>query len=76
MSCRSKVLTNGGDYLGDIAIAHGVAAREAKEAGKQFADHAVHLAVHGVLHLLGYDHEAAAPSRRSWNLWKPAFWPK
>jgi probable rRNA maturation factor len=44
------------DYLGDIAIAYGVTAKEAKAAGKTLADHAVHLAVHGVLHLLGYDH--------------------
>ena len=41
---------------GDIAIAHGVVAREAKEQGKRFADHAVHLTVHGVLHLAGHDH--------------------
>lgn len=41
---------------GDIAIAHGVVAREAREQGKSFADHATHLAVHGVLHLAGYDH--------------------
>jgi probable rRNA maturation factor len=41
---------------GDIAIAHGVVAREAKEQGKRFADHAIHLAVHGVLHLAGHDH--------------------
>jgi probable rRNA maturation factor len=47
------------DYLGDVAIALGVAAREAQEAGKSIHDHAVHLAVHGVLHLLGYDHESA-----------------
>ena len=44
------------EYLGDIAIAHGVTAREAKAAGKRFAEHAAHLAVHGTLHLLGYDH--------------------
>lgn len=43
-------------YLGDVAIAYGVTAREAKASGKSVADHAVHLAVHGVLHLLGYDH--------------------
>jgi probable rRNA maturation factor len=46
-----------GTYRGDIAIAHGVTAKEAKEAGKAFADHAIHLAVHGVLHLAGHDHE-------------------
>jgi probable rRNA maturation factor len=44
-------------YLGDVAIAYGVAVAEAKAEGKKLADHAVHLAVHGTLHLLGYDHE-------------------
>src|SRR5690606_26773167 len=43
--------------LGDIAIAYGVAAREAKAEGKTLAAHLSHLVVHGVLHLLGYDHE-------------------
>lgn len=53
----------GGDYLGDIAIARGVTTREAREAGKTIHDHAIHLAVHGVLHLLGYDHETARQAR-------------
>jgi probable rRNA maturation factor len=44
-------------YRGDIAIAYGVTKKEAKAAGKPFADHASHLVVHGVLHLAGYDHE-------------------
>ena len=44
-------------YAGDIAIAYGVTATEAKAAAKTFADHAAHLVVHGVLHLAGYDHE-------------------
>ena len=44
-------------YAGDIAIAYGVTAREAKAAAKSLADHATHLVVHGVLHLAGYDHE-------------------
>lgn len=47
---------NSENYLGDVAIAYGVAAKEARAAGKSLGDHAVHLAVHGVLHLLGYDH--------------------
>lgn len=42
--------------LGDIVLAHGVCAREAAERGIGVADHATHLLVHGVLHLLGYDH--------------------
>ena len=47
-------------YLGDIAVAYGTVAREAEEQHKSFSDHAVHLAVHGVLHLAGYDHESEA----------------
>lgn len=52
------------DYLGDIALAHGVAQKEANAAGKRFADHATHLVVHGVLHLMGYDHETAPQANR------------
>ena len=44
------------ESLGDIAIAYDTCAREAAEAGKPVADHVTHLIVHGVLHLLGYDH--------------------
>jgi probable rRNA maturation factor len=43
-------------YLGDVAIAYGVTAKEARSTGKSISDHAIHLAVHGVLHLLGFDH--------------------
>ena len=42
--------------LGDVAIAWETCAREAEEQGKPMADHVTHLLVHGVLHLLGYDH--------------------
>jgi probable rRNA maturation factor len=52
-----------GSYRGDIAIAYGVTAAEAKAAGKRVTDHAIHLAVHGVLHLAGYDHEAPADAK-------------
>ena len=55
--------TEGTDYLGDIAIAHGVATEEARARCITLADHAAHLAVHGVLHLLGYDHERACDAR-------------
>ena len=46
--------------LGDIALAFETVAREAEIEGKTLADHAAHLIVHGVLHLLGYDHETEA----------------
>ena len=51
-------------YLGDIALAFGVTEKEAKAGGKRFADHAAHLVVHGVLHLMGYDHETDAEALR------------
>jgi len=44
--------------LGDIAIALGTVKREAKAQGKTVDDHLMHLMVHAVLHLLGYDHES------------------
>ena len=43
--------------LGDIAIAYGLVAREARGENKSLSDHLSHLVVHGVLHLLSYDHE-------------------
>ena len=50
----------GSDALGDIALAYGVCAREAAEQAKSLAHHLQHLTAHGVLHLLGYDHESDA----------------
>jgi probable rRNA maturation factor len=46
-----------GDLLGDVVICAPVVAREAREQGKAADAHWAHLVVHGVLHLLGYDHE-------------------
>jgi probable rRNA maturation factor len=43
--------------LGDIAIAYETTRREADEEQKPFSHHLSHLAVHGFLHLVGYDHE-------------------
>lgn len=44
------------ESIGDIAIAWETCEREAEESQKPLADHVTHLIVHGVLHLLGYDH--------------------
>lgn len=46
--------------LGDIAIAYETVRREADDEGKAFDHHLSHLAVHGYLHLVGYDHENEA----------------
>jgi probable rRNA maturation factor len=45
------------DFLGDIVIARGVARRQARAAGHDEATEIRVLALHGLLHLLGYDHE-------------------
>jgi probable rRNA maturation factor len=45
--------------LGDVVLAFATIEREATEQEKQLADHLRHLVVHGVLHLLGFDHENA-----------------
>ncbi len=42
---------------GDIILAYGTIVRESQEQGKSFQAHLTHLIIHGVLHLLGYDHE-------------------
>ncbi|WP_375669246.1 rRNA maturation RNase YbeY [Bartonella sp. MR168JLCBS] len=52
---------NAGDppglMLGDIIIAQETVVLEAKKEGKSFQDHLTHMIVHGILHLLGYNHE-------------------
>jgi probable rRNA maturation factor len=42
--------------LGDIALAYETILQEARDSGIRFADHVQHLVVHGLLHLLGFDH--------------------
>jgi len=43
--------------LGDVVICVDVVREEAELEGKAFSDHLIHIAVHGILHLLGYDHD-------------------
>ena len=49
--------STGEQYLGDVVIATGVAARQARNAGHRLGIEFRILALHGLLHLLGYDHE-------------------
>lgn len=49
-----------GSLLGDIAVAFGIAAREAAAEGKSLRDHVAHLLVHGFLHVVGHDHQESA----------------
>ena len=54
----------GNQQLGDIVIAYETMAREAAAEGKSFEHHLVHLAVHGFLHLLGYDHATERDAKK------------
>ncbi len=54
----------GSPVLGDIVLAYETIAREAQEEGKDFGDHVSHLVIHGLLHLLGEDHETPAQAER------------
>lgn len=55
-------------HLGDIAIAYETVATESATENKAFADHLAHLAVHGYLHLVGFDHETDDEAARMENL--------
>jgi probable rRNA maturation factor len=50
------------DVLGDVVISAETAARDAAEAGTSFASELYFLLLHGILHLLGYDHERGSAS--------------
>jgi probable rRNA maturation factor len=50
--------------LGDIVICLPVVYREARDQGKQAVAHMAHMAVHGTLHLLGFDHEDDSAAQR------------
>jgi probable rRNA maturation factor len=52
-----------GALLGDVVIAVGVARRQARELGHPLADECLRILIHGVLHLLGYDHARPAQAR-------------
>lgn len=51
-------------FLGDVVLALETVLAEAEDQGKPAADHFTHLVVHGVLHLLGHDHETRAEAKR------------
>ncbi|HMK86121.1 MAG TPA: rRNA maturation RNase YbeY [Steroidobacteraceae bacterium] len=54
----------GRNYLGELVICAPLVAREARAQDKRSCAHWAHLTVHGVLHLLGFDHERRAEARR------------
>jgi len=49
--------------LGEIVVSYPTAGRQASEAGRAVDEELAHLVAHGILHLLGYDHESAKEAR-------------
>ena len=43
--------------IGDIAISYDFVKQEAKDNGKSFSDHVIHMLIHGIYHILGFDHK-------------------
>jgi probable rRNA maturation factor len=64
LSFPDGTVVEGVRQLGDIALAYDTIAREAKAQGKPLKAHVAHLTIHGLLHLLGYDHEAEKDANR------------
>jgi probable rRNA maturation factor len=54
-------------YFGDVIIAVEIARQQAEAAGRSLMSELVLLAVHGVLHLMGYDHAGAGEKRQMWS---------
>ena len=57
LSFPSFIQKNNGIFLGDIIFSAETIFREAKRDKKSFKSHLIHLFIHGVLHLIGYDHQ-------------------
>ena len=57
------VYDQGSPLAGDLVLCSSVLRREAREQGKELADHIAHLVVHGMLHLQGFDHDDARTAR-------------
>jgi len=64
LSFRTGLTGGEPPLLGDIVLAYETVAAEARAAHQPFAHHLAHLAVHGFLHLLGYDHERDKDAER------------
>ncbi|MBF0161220.1 MAG: rRNA maturation RNase YbeY [Magnetococcales bacterium] len=54
---KDRLKTKKGPLLGDVVLSYENVVREAEQAHIPLVQHVTHLVIHGVLHLLGYDHE-------------------
>ena len=56
----AKLPADAPKLLGDVVVAYETTAAEARDQGKPLGDHLSHLVIHGMLHLLGHDHQTAS----------------
>lgn len=64
LTADESFVSSGGDrLLGEVVISYPTAARQAEDAGHAVDEELAHLLVHGVLHLLGHDHQSPAEAR-------------
>ena len=61
---RTRIPCGAPLLLGDVVLAFEMVEREAADQGKTFVDHFRHLVVHGILHLLGWDHQSEAAAAK------------
>ena len=61
--CQPPAAPLAGDALGDVVISLETTADEAEISGRSLREHLSHLVIHGVLHLLGYDHGNARDAK-------------
>ena len=57
---KTKLPADAPKLLGDVVVAYETTAAEARDQGKPLGDHLSHLVIHGMLHLLGHDHQTAS----------------
>lgn len=67
---RKKTYPEATLFLGDLAICHPQTIRQAKAFSIGYWDEFVHLFIHGVIHLLGYDHELSSKEEKLMEEWE------
>ena len=65
LSFKSDIpLEIGESILGDVVICVDMVREEAELGSKAFSDHLIHITIHGILHLLGYDHDNLTSAKK------------